>query len=95
MNATTMNDITMARINDASLQDAIAQARAGDVPQNICLMTTGAADGTEQSLYREGDEVVCYKQDAAGNRSVIRRTPINAQISAQLCSAFLSRNNRS
>ncbi len=78
--------------------DQIEQARNNILPTGVALAVTGTADGAEQALYREGDEIVCYKQtvnsDGSTTRVETRRTPINAEIAAKLCAAFLTRNNR-
>lgn len=73
--------------------DQIEQARNNILPTGVALAVTGCADGSEQVLYREGDEIVCYKQTST-SRVETRRTPITAEIAAKLCAAFLARNNR-
>lgn len=93
MNATMMNEITDARANDVVFQSAIADAKNGIVPTGVALAVTGTADGGEQAIYREGDEAVCYKITANGDRTVTRRTPITGPVASQLCAAFLARNN--
>ena len=92
MNATLMNEISKARENDNNLKEAIAAAKAGVLPEGIALAVTGTADGAEQALYREGNDIVCYKT-AGGERTVTRRTPITEAVAEKLRSAFLARNN--
>lgn len=79
-------------------QDQIAQARAGIIPEGIALAVTGTEDGAEQALYREGDEIVCYKQTfifatREMRREVTRRTPVSPAIAEKLCASVLARNN--
>lgn len=88
MTASCMNAIEKSRRNDVHLQSAIAQARAGIVPSGICLAVSWTADGAEQVLTREGDDIVCRK-----NGVITRRTPIDDQLAPRLCAAFLARHN--
>lgn len=79
-------------------QQQIDQARSNIVPTGIALAVTGC-DGGEQALYREGDEIVCYRQsvapDGSTTRVETRRSALTPEIAARLCASVLQRNNLS
>lgn len=84
--------------NIAITAEMIDMARKGVAPEGVALAVTGAESGGEQSIIREGSDIVCYHGRYEGDAYVTtetRRTPMTPEIEARLCASFLQRNNRS